>query len=240
MKRCSVLALDLLQNSIARKPARCWYGARTLMYRAYTSVLRAVKPCAYSSAARFAKGLLLLSILLLQGCIGAVVVGSAVVATKSTTDPRTVGTQLDDNTLQIRIGNALNKDQQLKKQTRVIATTYQGKVLLTGQAPTTELIHLAKQIAAGVEGVAEIYNEIRKGTPVDFRTISSDAWITTKVRSQLLAGDTVKSSHMKVATENGEVFLLGLLSQQEGQSAAKIASKISGVKKVITAFTYVQ
>ncbi|HHQ6591764.1 TPA: division/outer membrane stress-associated lipid-binding lipoprotein [Serratia fonticola] len=182
----------------------------------------------------------LFSALLLQGCVAGVVVGSAAVATKTATDPRTVGTQVDDGTLEARVENAISKDQQLKKEARVIATAYQGKVLLTGQAPTTELASRAKQIALGVDGAAEVYNEIRQGTPVSLGTASSDTWITTKVRSQILTSDTVKSSNVKVTTENGEVFLLGLVTQQEGLSAAQIASQVSGVKHVTTAFTYVK
>lgn len=92
----------------------------------------------------------------------------------------------------------------------------------------------------GVDGATEVYNEIRKGTPVSMGTASMDTWITTKVRSQLLATDTVKSSNVKVTTENGEVFLLGLVTQREGRSAAEIASKVSGVKHVTTAFTFLE
>ncbi|CVG85526.1 division/outer membrane stress-associated lipid-binding lipoprotein [Serratia marcescens] len=180
------------------------------------------------------------SALLLQGCIAGVVVGSAAVATKTATDPRSVGTQVDDGTLEARVENALSKDQQLKKDARVVAIAYQGKVLLTGQSPNADLTARAKQIAMGVEGTSEVYNEIRQGTPVSLSTASSDTWITTKVRSQLLTSDTVKSSNVKVTTENGEVFLLGLVTQQEGQSAAQIASQVSGVKHVTTAFTYVK
>ena len=81
----------------------------------------------------------LISALLLQGCVGAVVVGSAAVGTKAATDPRTVGTQVDDGTLELRVNSALSKDEQIKKQARINVTAYQGKVLLVGQAPTTEL-----------------------------------------------------------------------------------------------------
>lgn len=183
---------------------------------------------------------MLFSALLLQGCVGAVLVGSAAVATKSATDPRTVGTQVDDGTLEARVVNALSKDQQIKNQTRFVVTAYQGKVLLTGQSPTAELSNRAKQIATGVDGATEVYNEMRLGKPVDLTTASMDTWITTKVRSQLLTADSVKSSNVKVTTENGEVFLLGLVTQQEGQSAAKIASQVSGVKHVTTAFTIVK
>lgn len=182
----------------------------------------------------------LLSALLLQGCIGAVVVGSAAVATKTATDPRTVGTQMDDGTLELRVNNALNKDKPLDKETHISVTAYQGKVLLTGQAPSAELSARAKQIALGVNGTTEVYNEIRLGTPVTIGTASSDTWITIKVRSQLLTSSLVKSSNVKVTTENSEVFLLGLVTQREGAAAADIASRVNGVKHVTTAFTFIK
>ena len=182
----------------------------------------------------------LISALLLQGCVGAVVVGSAAVGTKAATDPRTVGTQVDDGTLELRVNSALSKDEQIKKEARVNVTAYQGKVLLTGQSPTSELASRAKQIAVGVEGATEVYNEIRQGQPVGLSTASNDTWITTKVRSQLLGSDQVKSSNVKVTTENGEVFLMGLVTEREGRAAADIASRVSGVKHVTTAFTLIK
>lgn len=182
--------------------------------------------------------MLLISVLLLQGCVGAVVVGGAAVATKLASDPRTVGTQVDDGTLELRISNSLAQDSQLKSTTRISVTVYQGKVLLTGQAPAQALAARAKSIAMGVEGVREVYNEIRQRKPLGFSQISTDTWITTKVRTQLLSSDLVKSRDIKVITENGEVFLLGIVTSREGKASAGIASRVSGVKHVITAFTY--
>lgn len=182
----------------------------------------------------------LISALLLQGCVGAVLVGSAAVATKTATDPRTVGTQVDDGTLELRVNKALNKDGQIKKEARINVTAYQGKVLLTGQTPNAELSARAKQIALGVDGTTEVYNEIRNAQPIGLGTASSDTWITTKVRSQLLASDQVKSTNVKATTENGEVFLLGLVTEREGKAAADIASRVSGVKHVTTAFTFIR
>ncbi|WP_455425910.1 division/outer membrane stress-associated lipid-binding lipoprotein [Dryocola sp. LX212] len=179
----------------------------------------------------------LITAILLQGCVAAAVVGTAAVATKTATDPRSVGTQVDDGTLEVRVNSALNKDAQIKKDARFNVTAYQGKVLLTGQTKNTELASRAKQIALGVEGTTEVYNEIRNIAPVGLGTASSDTWITTKVRSHLLSSDQVKSSNIKVTTENGEVFLLGLLTEREGKAAADIASRVSGVKHVTTAFT---
>ncbi|KMJ44226.1 division/outer membrane stress-associated lipid-binding lipoprotein [Xenorhabdus khoisanae] len=177
------------------------------------------------------------SAMLLQGCIGAAVVGSAAIATKAGSDPRTIGQQVDDTTLEARISNAISKDPQIKAKTRVVVTVYQGKVLLTGQSPDMALADRAKQIASKVEGTDVVYNEIRQGNPVALGTASVDTWLTTKVRSKILTSDAVKSSSIKIVTENGEVFLFGIVTKQEGAAAAKIASETSGVRRVTTAFT---
>lgn len=147
---------------------------------------------------------------------------------------------MDDGTLELRVSSALSKDEQIKKETRINVTAYQGKVLLVGQSPNSELSARAKQIAMGVEGTTEVYNEIRRGQPIGTGTASNDTRITTKVRSQLLTSDQVKSSNVKVTTENGEVFLLGPVTEREGKAAADIASRVSGVKRVTTAFTYIK
>ncbi|HFO6014659.1 TPA: BON domain-containing protein, partial [Escherichia coli] len=89
-------------------------------------------------------------------------------------------------------------------------------------------------------GVQEVYNEIRQGTPVSPVIMAGDAWLTTKIRSQLLTSARVKSSSVKVVTENSEVFLLGLVTEQEGRAAADVASRVSGVKRVTTAFSYIR
>lgn len=182
---------------------------------------------------------LLCAALLLQGC-AAVLVGSAAVATKSATDARTVGTQVDDGTLALRVANALASNSDIQAQSHINETAYQGKVLLTGQAPNQQIADQAKQLALKVDGCTEVYNEIRIGPKVSLGVASNDAWITTKIRSQLLASDKVKSSSLKVTTENGEVFLMGLVTSAEGAAAADIASRVSGVKHVITVYTAVK
>lgn len=157
---------------------------------------------------------------------------------KSATDPRSVGQQVDDGTLEARVSGQLNKNKDITNNSRIIATAYKGNVLLTGQSPDMSLADKAKQIASNVDGTEKVYNEVRQGQPVDLGTASKDTWLTTKVKSKILASDEVKSGSVKVITENGEVFLLGVLTQQEGAAAAKIASETDGVRRVTTAFTY--
>lgn len=179
-------------------------------------------------------------LLTLQGCIATAVVGTAAVATKVATDPRTAGRQLDDETLEEKVAYNLNKDAQLQEEARINVVAYNGKVLLIGQAPSEMAKEAAKSVAAGVAGVSEVYNEIRISPKIGVGQITKDSWITTKVKSQLLVNSEVKATDIKVITENGEVFLMGNLSQNQSDAAANVARYVSGVTKVIKVMTIAQ
>ncbi|MGP1929331.1 MAG: division/outer membrane stress-associated lipid-binding lipoprotein [Arsenophonus sp. ER-BJ3-MAG3] len=184
--------------------------------------------------------IIICSSLLLQGCFSAVVIGSAAIAAKSVTDPRSIGRQIDDGTLEVRVTTAINKDKEIIHNTRIIVIAYGGKILLIGQAPDLSLAERAKWIATNIEGVQIVYNEIRQAVPVDFGISSKDTWITARIKSQIfIKSDLVKLLTVKVITENKEVFLLGILTKEEGEDVTKIVSETDGVKRVITAFTYI-
>lgn len=174
----------------------------------------------------------------LQGCITTAVVGTAAVATKVATDPRTAGRQLDDETLEEKVAFQLNKDAQLKEEARINVVAYNGKVLLIGQVPNEAAKETAQSIVAGVEGPSEIYNEIRIGEKIGVTQIAQDSWITTKIKSQLLLNAEVKTTEVKVITENGEAFLMGNLSETQANAAAEVARHVNGVNKVIKVITY--
>ena len=172
---------------------------------------------------------------MLQGCVAAVL-GGAAAGAKVATDPRTVGTQVDDETLELKVENALDKDAQIRSEARINAVSYSGRVLLIGQVPTASTKETATSLTQGVLGVTEVYNELQIGPKVDLAQISQDGWITTQVKSKMLVDDRVKTTDVKVITEKGEVFLLGNVTQAQGNAAAEIASKISGVKRVVKVF----
>ncbi|AHG78245.1 division/outer membrane stress-associated lipid-binding lipoprotein [Mannheimia varigena] len=185
-------------------------------------------------------GLLTLGFLSLQGCITTAVVTSAAVATKVATDPRSTGTQVDDEILEEKVAYNINKDEQIKEEARINVVAYNGKVLLIGQAPSMDVVENAKNLAAGAEGVTEIYNEIRQGEKISFGQISQDSWITTQVKSKLLVNGEVKATEVKVVTENSEVFLMGKVSHAQADAAAEAARNVGGVTKVVKVFSYAQ
>ncbi|MCK3657533.1 BON domain-containing protein [Pasteurellaceae bacterium Pebbles2] len=176
--------------------------------------------------------------LILQGCAALGLGLGGAVATKVGTDPRTVGSQVDDETLEFKVYDAIRKDEQIKAEGRVVVVSYSNRVLLLGQVPDESLKEVATSLAKGVEGTNEVYNEMRTGTPINFTQKSQDSWITTKIKSDILINSAVKTTDVKVITENKEVFLMGNVTQDQGNAAAEVARNVSGVEKVVKVFKY--
>ncbi|MEJ9333602.1 division/outer membrane stress-associated lipid-binding lipoprotein [Gallibacterium anatis] len=175
---------------------------------------------------------------LLQGCVAAAVVGGGALATKVAMDPRTTGTQIDDQTLELRVADALRKDKQLNEQAHISAVVYNGRALLVGEAPSADLKEVAVNLARGVKDVADVYDEIQIGEKVSFMQVSKDTWITTEVKSKLFVNGNVKASDVKVVTENGVVYLIGRVTQSQAAAAVDVARQVNGVRKVVKVFTY--
>ncbi|PVX31906.1 osmotically-inducible protein OsmY [Pasteurella langaaensis DSM 22999] len=179
------------------------------------------------------------SALLLQGCAAALL-GGAAVGGKVATDPRTAGTQIDDETLELKVYDAITKDEQIKEEGRVVTVAYSGRVLLIGQVPNDVAKETATNLAKGVDGVSadNIYNEMSIGSPISLTQRSQDSWITTKVKSNMLIDSAVKTTDIKAITEDGTVYLMGNVTQDQAAAAAKVASEVSGVKRVMKVFKY--
>lgn len=182
--------------------------------------------------------LVMSSMFMLQGCVAALIGAGAGTTAKVATDPRTAGKQVDDTTLDSRISMKFRENANDFIGSRIIATSYNGSVLLTGQA-NSEQSAKAESLAGEIEGINKIFNQIRSGDPVGPTTITNDAWITTKVKSQLVANADTKARNIKVVTENSEVFLMGIVTAEDGKAAAEVASKVYGVQRVTTVFNYI-
>lgn len=182
---------------------------------------------------------LLAGALLLQGC-AALVVGGVAGTAKATGDRRSISTQLDDQDIELKAANLLAKSKQLHAASKISVYCNNGRLLLIGQTPTDTYKQEAGKIVGRIEGVRHVYNELRLGKPVDLGVRSNDSWITSKIRTDMLGTKDFDSTKVKVVTENGEVFLIGLVTRQEGEQAANIARHVSGVKRVIKAFEFAQ
>ncbi|MGS2718994.1 division/outer membrane stress-associated lipid-binding lipoprotein [Paraglaciecola aestuariivivens] len=180
---------------------------------------------------------LLISSLFLQGCAG-LIIGAGVGAVSLAHDRRTIGTQVDDTTTASRISVALSKDKAIDKQTSITVQVFNGTALLVGQAPTQELIAQAEKLAASVEHIKKLHNQIRLGAPIPPSVIAKDAWIASKVKAKLLADKRIDGLHIEIEVENAEVFLMGIVTKDEANTAVEITRNVEGVKQVIKAFEY--
>ena len=181
--------------------------------------------------------LLLSTTLLLQSCAG-LVIGAGLSAASLVHDRRTLGTQVDDTTTAGRIFTAIKNDMALNEQTSISVQVFNGTVLLVGQASTQALIQQAEELASSVKNIKKLHNQVRLGLPIPPSVVAKDAWLASKIKTQLIADKRIDGLHIEIEVENGEVFLMGLVSKQESKIAVEITRNIKGVKQVIKAFEY--
>ena len=180
--------------------------------------------------------------------LAALVVGSgcSTIISETTDKPiqsdpgsRTFGALIDDQTIETTAKVNINKADPNLDLAHLTVTSYNGIVLLTGQVINAELRTLAAETAARVKNVRQVRNELEIGANSGLAARSNDTLLTTKVKSKLLARSDIKDSRVKVVTENGIVFLMGLVTQKEADIASQVAQETSGVQKVVRLFEYV-
>jgi len=174
---------------------------------------------------------------MLQGCVAVAVVavtGGAGVAT----DDRTLGKQIDDQRIELSAHHDLSVHQALQDNANLQVVSVNGSVLVVGQAPNSYLRDLAIKTITSVNGVLHVHDQIRISNEISFTTKTNDLWLTSKVKAALFADENISATNVKVVTENGEVFLLGLISSTQANSAVDIARNIGGVNRVFKMFEY--
>ncbi len=177
---------------------------------------------------------ILLSILL-SGCVAAVVTGAAV---GMVYDRRGVITMEADARLFHIIHTRLVTDHRLRD-SRILVTSFNRVVLLVGQTPTASLRVLAEKIAQEAPGVQRVYNEVSVGFPIPLTQRTKDSWITSQVRSSMLARRGLESGSIRIVTENGAVYLMGIVNDQQAALAVDVARRVNGVRKVVKIFQYI-
>lgn len=185
-------------------------------------------------------GTLLITALLLNGCVPLVVVGGAAATASVVHDRRTTGSIVEDQAIEFRVINGLARDKELSKQSHINVTSYDDIVLLSGETPSEAFRTRAGEIARAQKEVRRVHNELVIAAPSSMMTRSSDSLITSKVKSALfkVKAEGFDPTRVKVVTENGTVFLMGLLYRQEASEVTEQARKISGVQRIVTLYRY--
>ena len=184
-----------------------------------------------------AAGLLLALAPVLQACVEAILIGSVATGVILATDRRQFEVIFADQRIESsasdRVGEAL------KGQGHIVVTSFNYTVLLTGEVPTAQAKTRAEKIVGEVSQVKTVVNELQIAGTSSATSRSSDAYITSKVKSNFLGNGKFRPTDVKVVTEAGVVYLLGLVTREEADAATGITRGTGGVQKVVRVFEYV-
>lgn len=175
---------------------------------------------------------------LLSGCAPVVVGGAAATGGAVAKDPRTVGTMLDDESIELKIQQQIAADPELLENTHVNVTSYNGVVLLTGEAFFPVHKQRIEELARQQHKVREIRNALRIGPASAASGRGRDTRITARVKSRLIDADNIDGSRIKVVTENSAVYLMGMVSREEADLAVGVVRTTKGVARIVKVFEY--
>jgi len=186
-------------------------------------------------ALRFLLPAALLAAALLQGCVPIAVVGAgaAVVAFE---DRRTSGAQVEDTGIELRTGNRV--DDRYGDKVHLNVTSYNRYVLLTGEVFDEAARVEIEKIARGVPNVLGVTNDLQVAGQSSMGARSNDTYLTSKVKTRFLDSGKFNAIHVKVVTEAGVVYLIGMVTPKEAEDAVELARTTGGVRKVVKMFEY--
>jgi osmotically-inducible protein OsmY len=188
------------------------------------------------SKSRFAL-ILLLPIILLQGCATAIVTGAATGASIAH-DRRTTGAVIDDQGIEFKSSLAIFNNKEIYDQSHINITSYNGTVLITGETLSEQLKQKIYDMVRALPKVRTIHNELIIAAPSALTSRSSDAWITSKVKAKITTDEQLDPFFIKVVTEHGIVYLMGVVNRAEADRAVNIVSNSAGVQRVVKIFEY--
>ena len=183
-------------------------------------------------------GLLLIGIVTATGCTSAI---NVVTSEPIQPDARetSFGTDIDDWQMATLIGVNIKKANTLLEKSHINVHAYNKIILLTGEVPSNEMRALAGETARNFRGVRLLHNELQIQGATTLLARTNDGWLSTKVKTKLLANRKIKSRRVKVITENGAIYLMGLVTRSEADTITAVASNTRGARKIVRVFEYV-
>lgn len=183
--------------------------------------------------------ILLSMVVLSQGCVFVAGAAAGAAGIAVVYDHRKIEKIILDQQIAHRISEQIAKIRGLHDNGRISVTCFNQVVLLTGQVTNSMQRQQAEDIAHNMPEVTRVYDQITLRAPISSLTQTSDSWITTKIKTQMLATKGLESSTIKVLTENGTVYLMGIVTRDQADTTVDITRKISGVQRVVKIFQYV-
>ncbi len=149
---------------------------------------------------------------------------------------RTLAQIFEDDNIETKVTVNIHAENEAYHDAHLVVVSYKGYVLLAGQVNDDALKSGATKVVRKVQGVRRIYNELEIGPPSSAIKRTTDAYITTRIKSELLSSSDIEGTRIKVVTENGVVYLMGLVTQQEADLISDKAARVSGVRRVVRLF----
>jgi osmotically-inducible protein OsmY len=173
---------------------------------------------------------------LLQGCELALIGAGAGAAYSTIEDRRSSGTQLDDDAIELRAGTRIGA--RFPDKIHVNVAAFNRAALITGEVPDEAVRAEVEKIVQGVPNVRGVTNEVQLAPVTSLGERTGDSLITTQVKARYLRANAFNPVHVKVVTEAGVVYLMGVVTEREADDAVDIARTTSGVRKVVKIFEY--
>jgi osmotically-inducible protein OsmY len=178
--------------------------------------------------------------LLFSGCAAVVIGGVAAGATATVAhDRRTTGVFVEDESIEQKALKSFSADKEIKDSSHINVTSYNTVVLITGETPNEDIRNRVVNIVREIPKVTHVYNELTIAAPSSWTSRSSDSLITSKVKTNLLTVKDFDGTRVKVVTDKGVVYLMGILTRPEADIATGEAQRTGGVQKVVTLFQYI-
>jgi osmotically-inducible protein OsmY len=152
---------------------------------------------------------------------------------------RTLGSTVDDALIETKASVNIAKANPDLASSHIVVVSYNGVVLIAGQTPRADLKAQAEQAVRSVQRVKTVHNELQVTGNSSLLARSNDSWLTTRIKTQMFADEDIPGSRIKVVTENGIVYLLGLVTQQEAAHAVQLIQSVSGVQRIVKLFEYI-
>ena len=179
----------------------------------------------------------LATVVLLNGCVPVIVAGAAGTALVAT-DRRSAGAQIDDTAIEAKVSQYYNT--RYGDRAHASVTSYNGIVLLTGEVPDEAARRDIVDFAKRTDRVRAVQDEMVVARPSEIGSRTNDAYLTSVVKTRFLeAGDRFSTTHVKVVTDRGVVYLMGMVRRTEADAAAQIAASTRGVARVVKVFEYI-
>lgn len=182
--------------------------------------------------------LLFISLLLLSGC-ASIVSSTREAPIEENEGRRTIGNFIEDNSIEFKAKVNINKASPALSQSNISVNSFNGQVLLTGQVPDQRTKDEATQVVSQLREIRKVHNELEIAGPTSLMIRANDTYLSGRVKAQLLADNRTHGMRIKVVTENGAVYLMGLVTRQEADVAVEVVRNIVGVNRIVKVFEYI-